>query len=456
MNLLSLNPELQRNLWLQWSPARALLLPAVLALIAAFIVVSSNGEYTVRSALTNGFSFLAAVLVLPYGVYLSVGSIGWEIRERTWDQQRLSSLGPWQMAWGKLLGATSYAWYGALLCAAISLAASSRPAEHLGRLFYGLMLGLAMQACGMAMRLHVLGARLVSGQTGGQAGDDRNLDSSLSMSWLALLPLFHALLLDDAFFLKNAWWALDWPPLWQQCAQAALLLALGLLALWRNMSAQLMVATRPWAWPVGIAALALLPGGYVAADGLNAPCAYALALAVLALVTGYLDLFSQPQGRLAWQALFWHARSGQYSRLLQALPLWPINAALALLGSVAALMASDRSGASALAFALLVGALHLLRDAALVAFFAWREGARHPQNAAVIAMLIAGLLLPGIVGNAMGAHLSLWLEPAAGLLQPHPARALVLGSACLHLALMAALLAWRWRASGMGRSPDVV
>ena len=106
MNLLPLNPELQRNLWLQWSPARALLMPAVLALIAAFIVVSGNGEYTVRSALANGFSFLAAVLVLPYGVYLGVGSIAWEIRERTWDQQRLSSLGPWQMAWGKLLGTT--------------------------------------------------------------------------------------------------------------------------------------------------------------------------------------------------------------------------------------------------------------------------------------------------------------------------------------------------------------
>ncbi len=37
-------------------------------------------------------------------------SLAEEASQNTWDWQRLSALSPWQMAWGKLLGATLPAW----------------------------------------------------------------------------------------------------------------------------------------------------------------------------------------------------------------------------------------------------------------------------------------------------------------------------------------------------------
>ena len=44
-----------------------------------------------------------------------------EIRDRTWDGQRLSSLGAGTMIWGKLFGSTIFNWFGGAICLAVIL-----------------------------------------------------------------------------------------------------------------------------------------------------------------------------------------------------------------------------------------------------------------------------------------------------------------------------------------------
>ena len=51
-----------------------------------------------------------------WGTRSAALSVVAEIRERTWDSQKLSSIGPWTMVWGKLFGATAANWFGALVC----------------------------------------------------------------------------------------------------------------------------------------------------------------------------------------------------------------------------------------------------------------------------------------------------------------------------------------------------
>ena len=54
--------------------------------------------------------------VVLWGTRSAALSVVGEIRERTWDSQKLSSIGPSQMVWGKLFGATFANWFGGALC----------------------------------------------------------------------------------------------------------------------------------------------------------------------------------------------------------------------------------------------------------------------------------------------------------------------------------------------------
>ena len=103
-----MNPEFRRNLWLELSTHRLLAAPLVIALITALIVAASP-----RDALDNLSRAAAAgfaAMVLLWGTQLAGASVVEEARDRTWDAQRMSAIGPWTMTWGKLLGAPAFAW----------------------------------------------------------------------------------------------------------------------------------------------------------------------------------------------------------------------------------------------------------------------------------------------------------------------------------------------------------
>ena len=152
------NPEFKRNLWLEFSPQRLLLMPLMLALIAALTIFLSEQD-NASSNLHLVFSILGGLLAVGWGSFAVMHSINSEISERTWDQQRLCSLTPWQMAWGKLLGASAYAWYGALLCAAVALVTGllgPNPIRAVILLVAAILGTLATHCWLMASRLHTM------------------------------------------------------------------------------------------------------------------------------------------------------------------------------------------------------------------------------------------------------------------------------------------------------------
>ena len=152
-----MNPEFKRNLWLEISPARIALMPGVLTLIALLAVAMS--EHNPRDNLFIACTVLFTGLTVGWGSLLVMSSINNEVTERTWDQQRLSALTPWQMAWGKLFGSTAYAWYGALLCAVVAVLAASTLPGFLSRCVWmlaGAIGAVALHAWLMASRLHTV------------------------------------------------------------------------------------------------------------------------------------------------------------------------------------------------------------------------------------------------------------------------------------------------------------
>lgn len=435
-----MNPEFRRNLWLQWSPQRAVLMPLVLLLIGLSVgVLSDDGE--LWRDLGRAFAVLMGLMAAAWGSQLALASINQEVAERTWDQQRLSSLGPWQMTWGKLLGAASYAWYGALLCAAV-VAVCAVPQGALGQalplLAAGAAAALAAHAWAMAARLHVLDARQIQSA---HSAFGWLLLVMLMMGAQALLGLWDWLDAPADDGPGGGWWQLGWPAHWQALALALSVLALGLLAAWRSMSEQLMVRTTPWAWPLGCVGLGLVVAGFVPPDE---PLAQRVLMAVfgVALVATGFNLLAVTESRLRWQSLGYHARQRQWRRWAQALPLWPLSWALAALCLLLLLPMPQARAERELMAPLL---LYALRCAGLVLFFAWGPSRRPPVAPALLAALVLDVLLPLVLGARHGGA---WLMPwwPQGLASADELSEAGRWTAMTaQLLAVAALLLWRWR-----------
>ena len=108
------NPEFLRNLWLELTPHRLIGMPAVLLAVFFLIYLVTGHAFSDPTRITA--MTLYFVLALLWGTRLAGEALVNEVQDRTWDQQRMSSISPWAMAWGKLFGSTVYTWYGAIIC----------------------------------------------------------------------------------------------------------------------------------------------------------------------------------------------------------------------------------------------------------------------------------------------------------------------------------------------------
>ena len=102
-----LNPELQRYVWLEFSLQRLIVMPLVLAVI---LYISSSGTSNVASNIAYCAMFLFVVLIGLWGGNKAAASVIEEVNDNTWDFQRLSSVSPVSLMFGKLFGSTIYCW----------------------------------------------------------------------------------------------------------------------------------------------------------------------------------------------------------------------------------------------------------------------------------------------------------------------------------------------------------
>jgi len=120
MKILNKNPELQRNLWSEFSMQRLILMPSIAIIILVLITIGADA-YDVIDVLIMVSYASAAVLLIFWGGKVAYDSIISEYNERTWDWQRMNALSSKQLLVGKLFGATAFNWYGGFICLAFWL-----------------------------------------------------------------------------------------------------------------------------------------------------------------------------------------------------------------------------------------------------------------------------------------------------------------------------------------------
>ena len=168
----TIDPYFRRNVVLGCAPPRLVRAGAGLsALLALAWLVNGRGFGTITE---NAALACFVVFTGAWGAQLTSASLISELRGHTWDQQRLSALGPWAMAWGKLAGGPAAAWLCGGLCLAVYVFSIERGPNTAW---------VILALCSSALGLHafaLLGALLLA-----QRGPAANVPLSLRLAGAA-------------------------------------------------------------------------------------------------------------------------------------------------------------------------------------------------------------------------------------------------------------------------------
>ncbi|MFN3521147.1 MAG: hypothetical protein ACK4YQ_02780 [Phenylobacterium sp.] len=404
-----MNPEFQRNLWLEASPRRLAWAAVTLVLVYGAALLTVRGRPELAAHTLSGVGFLVYVVCgLLWASRAAGGSVLAEIAERTWDFQRLSALTPWQMTWGKLFGAGSLAWLCALsgLLAMVPLTLQAGAPRGWWSLGFFLALALLFQALALGAALIgvrkaraegrparggvVLGGLLlglvllsaVSGSSGFQKG--------VGLDWLRWL--FEG----DGFV---AWWGLIAPAAGFRTLAAGFFALFAVVGAWRLMRLELMMGSALLVWPVFLAFLAVFAGGFpFRNEGLGASLvAAALAVALCA----YAAAFAEPADRVRLRRFAAALRGGDVRGASPLAPAalapWVVAVALVILALGVGGWRDVRAwqGAALMAF--------VARDLGVIAWF--RMGPR-PQRGDLAAILALALAygVGGVVGSTLAGR----------------------------------------------------
>ena len=422
-----MNPELRRNLWLEFSAHRLIAMPAIILLVGMFIYAISKEDALRNLAVT---AVWGAVALLPlWGAKLAMGSVTEEARDRTWDAQRLSSIGPWQMTWGKLLGATAFVWYGGVICILLFVFAG------VGKLQISVLKTASIIVIGSIL-LHsvMLNAGLFAVQKGQSA---RSSGGLIILFLLLIIGPSIGLAIEKTNFI--VWWGMNY------VASDFMLASIVAYAVWtvfgayRSMCSELQVRTTPWA----LAAFLCFTSAYLAGFApypnkfiSGAPAALMASGLMVSLSAGYLLLFFERTGAMTVLRLKVRVERQQWMRVLEELPGWPVALALAVPFSVGSALLIERE----FMLAPFVLVLFAVRDAALMHFFAFSRKPKRVEMVTLVYLALLYWLIPALL-YAMDVKLlgQLVMPP----LSENMGFSLVVMLGQAGLAVI--LAAWRWR-----------
>jgi hypothetical protein len=461
-----MNAELRRYVWLELTTFRLIATPIIVAIVV-FLIVASAGQKpwdTVASASLAAFSLSVFIV----GSARAFASVTEEVRDRTWDFQRMSALPPWSLAVGKIVGAPLFMSYIGLCCMLAFLLAATQADVARPVLTLVTYFAAAVLLHGLAVALSAALAR-----------------STLSPRARRGLPVVVGLLVLLSFIPSLAFRVfvdkdgeqglgmLRWfvfGPISIEFFSALTLIAFAawaVFAAWRAMARELREQAWWWAWPLfsGFVWLWFAGVGHASLHDKLDPSAAAASFAVCLLVAAcYLQFFLDPLTRVSLARLSHSGAIAQDKPWHQRVPHWAIHGAIALVAAaMAAIMgggvqmpkrgAFDGTVPIALTVALPL-ALMFIRDAAIVSCFALSTRMKRPVGAAVFFVLALDLLLPWILNAVELSTLALWAFPFFN--DPRSDWPLAALGFAAHAALALTVLWWlRFRAGSVQGNPSV-
>jgi hypothetical protein len=437
------NPEFRRNLWLELTPQRLIVMPLVLAAIFVVVYLGEegiakwNGDSSRYGGLAMAAKYIYLALVLLWGGRQAAAAVTDEIRDRTWDGQRLSALGSWSMAWGKLFGSTVFVWYGGVLALAVYAvsAVAQAPAPAVARDIVTLI-GYGVLCHATALLASLLYLRHKTPSRRPNAG-------LFHLAGLAAVVVLWVVI--DGYTLDKVGWPMSRPVLLADFALGSVVAfaVWAVIGVWRLMRSELQFRNLPWLWTLFALFLMVYMSAFVAGP-LDPIYRLLLPTFVLQLCT-YLLALVEPKDVVGLRRLASRARIGDVRGFFEALPLWLLTYAFVATGTVLSVaLAHDRlptPETAGLAMRMIaVAFLFMTRDLSILLALNLGRNPRRADLAAILYWAVLYALVPLLL-NAFGER------GAAALFRPGGTEAVVV-SALVQAALALAWVAWRWRTAG--------
>ncbi len=423
-----MNPEFERNLWLELTPRRVLQMVIVLGLIFLTLKVADPFDGRDRAA-----EFLFFAIVVIWGTREAAQSVVEEIRDRTWDFQRLSALTPFNMTWGELFGATSYIWLGGLICLAVMIAVQGSPVRPLN-IFADLAIGLTAQSAALFASLLAVRRRQSITRLSVFQYQMFGIATAAAM-WALWEPVANATM--PIGISRVLWWNVTFDGRPFLAVSFALLLICLAAGCYRLMRLELQMQNRPLVWTGFIAIAAIYAAGFGRLpDSVNvaipeSEVALRLMAAALALlVVTYAAVLHEPKDRVLYRWLTEMAQKRRWTALLSRVQCWMIAYAATLLVGVFLLVRLQMMDANSLAHQQLIPLTiavsgFLTRDLGIILYFALVPGQKRGDMPAIVALAAlyglgpqllrsAGIdnpdfILPAFTGGWLGAAFA-WAE----------------------------------------------
>jgi hypothetical protein len=457
-----MNPELRRNLWLQFSVLRLMIAPAAIGVVMLLIWLISGHSLTIVAESAEWFYLL---VVLLWGTRRAADLVAEETAGGTWDSQRMSALGAWQMTWGKFVGGISYVWYAAGIAFIVHVwahgLAGAMPWQRAEAIqdLHLLGTGLLGQSVAFVASLVLLRKQIMRRRLGVTLSQFAGLAASaVASGHLDLSVLFRRMPVID-------WFGWKFPGPEFALVTLGLFLAWSLFGAYRLMRIELQFRTIPWAWAAFVLFVMAYAEGLLYApihEAANWLAAWLTGPFVIAVLLTYAALFLEPKDVVRYRGLWEALRAGRWGRALNLLPQWlPVYAIAAALGiaitsfgelselpGVPVMIGPDLGmlgfGATASLRVLpMAFVLYLLRDGLVVLFFNFGSRRGRADLAAFICLLLAYFPAVGILA-------SLGATSLISILAPYPAASpvITIGAPVIECLIMVALVLRRAQAAG--------
>lgn len=428
---MNLNPEFQRQLQLEFSPARLIGVPLILGIIFTltyFLDEHNKTDITAQTALG-----LFLLMVSFWGARQAVDSVLDEQRSHTWDTQRLSALDPWTMVCGKLLGSTLVVWYGGVICLLVYGLTTANTSNLFWVFSYAITSGLLVQNLSLLLSLIALRK--------GQINSNSVIIGLAILSAFTIgsfvMPLSQAP--DSLQHTPAVWYGVN------TTAQFLTLITVGCALFWcvvgnyRLMAQELRIRTLPWVWLAFAVFLIVYTGGFIEAGQLS-EYFYTLAFGIC-LTLSYLIAFAEHHEPMRIKRLFTYIAQENWLRGAEELPLWCVTFILAGLLALP-LSFSHPADIEELHIYPVSILLLLLRDIGIFLFFSYSKNPQRAFSLTLLSMVLLYGVLPGIFAAAD-------LKGMAALFFPLVADNMIISIVCMGVqsALIWYFLYQRWQES---------
>ncbi len=462
------NPEFRRNLALELTPHRLVAVPLVLGLIFVTAWAIDGPRATAAAG-----RLVMTVLLALWGARAAADAVFGEVTDRTWDAQRMSSIGPWAMSWGKLFGAPVFSWYGSLFCAPAVLMGTENPVNALVEI---LLFGLLAHALALMISLLLLRIRGKRTRFQVNIAHAGGILFALAAGGVGLFDTGPARELAGEPYSRVSWYGIRMSLSDFSFVTRIVLLAWAVIGVFRLMRLELQFKPQPLVWLGFVLFVSAYVGGVSFGLPETAPLLTEEELALVALLARlgaglafvvlltYCAIFLAPSGAVHLRRLAWELRDGRYYAAFRTAPPWMVAALVAIVQTIAVCVvtlsipeavAGDvgpvsefaRSGASDVVVALIAWMLFLLRDLGLILFVILSPRGGRGHLAAAMYLGILYIAIPALLsGTGLQAALPVFIPFAVhspGWLLPILAQ----------LGLLAVALTWRWRQISVAPDP---